>query len=118
MGARETAQQPNGPIVAAFLSATIGLFVLGLVQVGTVVSDTFKERVFDLGKAWIPEAEGIGPYSGKETLMLVAWIASWVGLYFALRHKDVALRPWFGAALAILAVAALLVWPPVWHLIE
>ena len=117
--AQEQTQLPsNGPIVAAFVSATIGILVLALVQVATVMSASFKDTVFEVGKAWIPGAEGIGPSSGKETFMLAAWLLSWVGLHYTLRQRELPLRPLFGVALAILAVAVFLVWPPVWHLIE
>lgn len=109
--------RPNGAIVASFLSASIGLLVLAVVQVATVLSKRAKEQVLDVGKAWIPGAEGIGPYSGKETFMLVAWIGSWLLLYAILRNRDVNLRAWFGVALSLLALAALLIWPPVWHLL-
>lgn len=107
-----------GPYVAAFLAAGIGLLVLAFVQVLTELDDAFKERVFDLGKAWIPGAEGIGPYSGKETLMVVGWLGSWLVLHLALRHRDPDVRPWFGLALVMLGLAVLLLWPPVWHLLE
>lgn len=108
----------NGAYVAAFLSASLGLLVLALVQVATRLSDSFQATVFDIGKAWIPNAQGIGPYSGKETLMLVAWIGSWVGLHYALREKVLDIRTWFGVAMGILFLATLLMWPPVWHWIE
>lgn len=65
--------RPTGGSVAAMLAAAFGLLVLALVQVGTVVSTGFRDAVFAVGKAWVPNAQGIGPYSGKETLMLVAW---------------------------------------------
>jgi hypothetical protein len=33
----------------------------------------------------------IGPYSGKETFLLVGWFLSWVVLYALLRKRDVKL---------------------------
>lgn len=107
-----------GAYVAAMLSAAIGLLVLALVQVGTVLRDSFKEFVFDLGKALVPNAEGIGPYSGKEVLLVVGWLGSWAALHFSLRKKDLPVRSWFGATLGILFLATLLMWPPVWHLLK
>lgn len=111
-------EDANGPYVAAMLGATIGLLVLALSQIGSELSDAFRDAVFDLGKAWIPGAEGIGPYSGKETLMLVGWLASWGLLHLGLRNKILDLRTWFGTALVILFVSTFLMWPPVWHWIE
>ena len=108
----------NGAYVAAYLAASFGLLVLALVQIGTELSDSFRDTVFAIGKAWIPGAAGIGPYSGKETLMLVAWLGSWVGLHFAMRSMTLNLRTWFGVCLTILFLATFLMWPPVWHWIE
>ena len=51
-------------------------------------------RVYSLGK-WLPGATGatgtggsIGPYSGKETIALIAWCASWAVLHATLRHAS------------------------------
>lgn len=108
----------EGAIVACYLSAAIALLVLAVTQVGTVMSSPFKDFVFAVGKAWIPNAQAIGPYSGKETFMLVGWLASWAALHMALKGKDFSIRRTFGVALLITALATVLMWPPVWHLIE
>jgi hypothetical protein len=107
----------NGPDMAAVLAACIAIFALGAVQLWVVLDESGdnKELMQDIGNAWIPHAEHIGPYSGKETVMLVAWIASWGILYLALRHKHVDPRPWFGIGLVLLLIGVLGVWPPVWH---
>ena len=110
-----TLDDRNGAYVAAVLAAAFGLLVLSLVQLGTEMSDGFKDTVFSIGKAWIPNAQGIGPYSGKETLMLVAWLGSWALLHFALREKILNVRVWFGTSMVVLFVATILMWPPVWH---
>lgn len=116
--APRTNYRPNGASVAALLSAAIGLLVLGIVVVATELSEAAKETVFEVGKAWVPGAEGIGPYSGKETFMLMGWLGSWLILHFALRDREVNTKAWFGVALAMLIVATLLVWPPIWHYLE
>ena len=108
----------DGASIAALFAPAVGLLTLAIVQVASELSSGFKDWVFALGKAWIPGAEGIGPYSGKETLLLIGWIVSWLGLHFALRGRELRVKPWFGAALAILFVATLLLWPPVWHLVK
>ena len=78
----------SGEAVAAFLSAMIGLFVMGLVNLGTEASSSFQAFVLSVGKAWIPYAQGIGPYSGKETFFLISWLGSWFILYYALKNRD------------------------------
>lgn len=109
--------RPTGGSVAAMLAAAFGLLVLALVQVGTVVSTGFRDAVFAVGKAWVPNAQGIGPYSGKETLMLVAWLGAWVLLHLALRRRQPQVRLWFGVTLALVGLATVLLWPPVWHVL-
>lgn len=69
----------------------------------------------DIGKLWMPQAQGIGPYSGKETIALVVWFASWAILRYALRRRQVNLTAYGIAFLAILAVTTTLLWPPITH---
>lgn len=107
----------NGPDMAAVLAASIAIFTLGAVQLWVELDETgaAKERMQDIGSAWMPHAEHIGPYSGKETVMAVSWLSSWGILYAVLRHRHVDPRPWFGIALGLLLFGLLGVWPPVWH---
>lgn len=108
--------RPNGGSVAAFLSACAGLLVLGIVVLATELSEAAGAFVFGLGKTWVPGAQRIGPYSGKETFLLIGWLGSWLALHLALRHRDVNVKLAFAVAMLMLAVAIALVWPPVWHL--
>ena len=74
----ESQLKPNGRAAAAMLAGMIGLLVLGIVQTGTVASSDFSAFVFNVGKAWVPSAAGIGPYSGKETFLLIdGWEAGY-----------------------------------------
>ena len=82
-------KRPTGEAVAALLSAMIGLLLMGIINFGTEASTGFNSWVFAVGKAWIPNAQGLGPYSGKETILLTGWLGSWVLLHFALRHKNI-----------------------------
>lgn len=111
-------RHPNGGSAAAMLAASFGLLTLGIVVLVTELSAGAKDFVFNLGKAWMPGAAGIGPYSGKETVLLVAWLGSWIALHLTLRHKDVNVRVAFGVAMGMLLLALALIWPPVWHLFE
>ena len=43
----------------------------------------------------MPGAAGIGLFSGKETLALVAWLGTWLILHFALRNKNLEISRWF-----------------------
>jgi len=106
------AEKRNGGAVAAFLSAMIGLLMLGIVNVGTEASNAFNNWVLSVGKLWIPNAQGIGPYSGKETFLLVGWFLSWIVLHMILRKRDVKLAVPAVVFVLGLAFATLFVYTP------
>ena len=86
---------PGGIAVAALMAAMVGMLTLAVANVFTAGSKAFNVWVHDVGKLWMPGAAGIGPYSGKETLALVAWLGTWLILHFALRNKDLEISRWF-----------------------
>lgn len=106
---------PGGIAVAALLSAMLGMLTLAVVNVFTAASKDFNAWVHGVGKLWMPGAAGIGPYSGKETLALLAWLGSWLVLHFALRRRDLEISRWFIVFLVGVAVATTLIWPPVFE---
>ena len=106
---------PGGIAVAAFMAAFAGTFTLAVVNVFTAASKGFNAWVHGVGKLWMPGAAGIGPYSGKETLALIAWLGSWIVLHFVLRKKDLEVGRWFVAFLVGLGIATTLIWPPVFE---
>ncbi len=90
METAKTLKRPNGEAVAALTSAMIGLLVLGITHLASVASLDFNNWLRDtVGKAWIPNAARIGPYSGKETFLLIGWLGSWPLLHFGLRHRNI-----------------------------
>lgn len=105
----------SGAAVAAIISVAMGMITLALVNLGTQASKAFNEWVHGIGKLWMPGAEGIGPYSGKETLSLVVWVGSWIILHFALRQRDLNMGPWLVAFLVGAGIATTLLWPPVFE---
>jgi hypothetical protein len=109
----EEVKLPNGAAIAAYLAAAFGLLVLAIVAFASDLSKPFEQMVFGIGKLWMPGAAGIGPYSGKETLGLLAWLVSWVVLHFALRKRELDGRLWLIVFLVAMGVASTLVWPPV-----
>jgi hypothetical protein len=106
---------PGGVAVAAPMAAMLGLLALTVVNVFTAASKPFNAWVHGVGKLWMPGAEGIGPYSGKETLSLVVWLGSWVLLHYALRGRDMKLSGWLVVFLVGIGVATTLIWPPVFE---
>jgi hypothetical protein len=110
-----TRHRENGAAVAAILSAVLGLCTLAMVNLGTQASKAFNAWVHGVGKLWMPGAEGIGPYSGKETLSLAVWVGSWILLHLALRHRHPNLGRWLVVFLVGIGIATTLLWPPVFE---
>ena len=108
---------PNGPAAAALIAAGLGLVALALAQVGSEASGSWKSAMQALGNSWIPGAKGIGPYSGKETVGLLAWLISWAVLHLALRRRDVSLVLAGIVSLLLVGLSTTLLWPPVTHLL-
>lgn len=110
---RKTDLEKKGAAQAALLGAAVGLITLSLVNLATAMSGAFQSAVHGVGKFWMPGAEGIGPYSGKETIALVAWLISWFVLNRILRDREWNHHGVLGLFLAGIAVATTLIWPPV-----
>jgi hypothetical protein len=108
----------KGAAQAAFLSAMLGVLALALVNLGAQSSAAFKALVHKMGKLWMPGAEGIGPYSGKETISLVVWLLSWWILHLMLRDKEWDQKVVIGFFLVGIALATTLLWPPVFYLLS
>lgn len=106
---------PGGIAVAALMAAMVGMLTLAVVNVFTTASPAFNTWVHHVGKLWMPGAQGIGPYSGKETLALVGWLGSWAILHFALRKRDLEISRWFIVFLVGVGIATTLIWPPVFE---
>ena len=110
---RSAASRPSGAAAAAIVGAATGLLALAVSQVVTHASAEATRAVFALGKLWMPGAEGIGPYSGKETIALVVWLASWGILHVVWRRREVNLVVAGTVALVLIGVATTLIWAPV-----
>jgi hypothetical protein len=97
------------------MGGMLGMLALAVVNVFTAASKPFNAWVHGVGKMWMPGAEGIGPYSGKETISLVLWLGSWVLLHYVLRERDMKLSAWLIVFLVGVGVATTLIWPPVFE---
>ncbi len=117
MDTTKLVKRPVGEAVAALWSAMIGLLALAVTHFGSEASADFRSFVFSAGKAWIPNAAGIGPYSGKETFMLIGWLGSWAVLHLALRRKNLNLTLPMAVFTAGMALATLLVYTPFIHFV-
>ncbi|MBI4055358.1 MAG: hypothetical protein HY402_04405 [Elusimicrobia bacterium] len=97
----------NGPAAAALLSAGLGCFVVGL--------DTVLAQIFPAISSffnWCPPA---GPLSGKSGLAVIVWLVSWAFLSAVWNDKEVDFHVVWRAALTLVILANLLVFPPVFE---
>lgn len=108
-----THEKPTGIAAAAILAASFGVLTLAVSHLVAEFSPAGKEWVHAWGKAWMPGAQGIGPYSGKETLALLAWLGSWLTLHLCMRRKDVSFTVAGILFLIGIGLATTLLWPPV-----
>lgn len=105
-------EKPTGIASAALLASAVGLLALAASHLLAEYSVTGKEWVHAWGKAWMPGAQGIGPYSGKETLALLVWLGSWGVLHLWLRRRNVNLIASGALFLIGIGLATTLLWPP------
>ncbi len=74
-------ERPNGPAVAAILSAAIGVFVLGLLT-------TLSEASTDVHD-FLDIKDRVGPLSGKTTFAVAVYLVAWVALVPLLWKRSV-----------------------------
>lgn len=118
--AKGSKNSPNGtgPAAAALISAGFGCFMM---MVTHHLSDTSKVRekiVWSVG-SWIPGSHNpsslwgnIGSYTGKETMLLVGWLTSWLILHFLWKNQDIKARIIFFWVFAFFIVATVMSWHP------
>ncbi len=102
-------RMPTGIVVAALFATLVGLLTLAVVNIYSTISTDFSNM--------LKLNNGIGPYSGKEVLWLGGWFLGWIVLHFALRKRQLNLRKWFGAWLVGMAIATLLMYPPIFEFV-
>ena len=99
----------DGAAAAALLAAAIGIFVLGLL---TMLAE--MERFSDFSQ-WLAWDDEVGALSGKSSLGLIAWAATWPVLHLLLYRRDRVI-PAAGVVSLVLFVAAMvLMFPPVFE---
>jgi hypothetical protein len=110
----------SGPAAAAFVSAAIGCFTM---MVTHHISDgdkskTVEKIVHSLG-AWIPGSHNpdpmwgnIGSYTGKETMLLVGWLVSWVVLGNLWKDKNIKAKTMLFWFFTLIIAATAMSWHP------
>ncbi len=114
-----TREYPTGPAAAALIAVGVGLVALAISHLLAELATPLKEAIHAIGKAWMPGAAGIGPYAGKETIALVAWLGTWLILHLLWKRRAISVTTGAIVCLVLLGVATTLLWPPVTeHLVE
>ncbi len=108
--------KPNGEAVAALMSPMIGLLVFSIANLIWEAKRWIPEQdvtpLYVRIGSWIPNANKIGPFAGKETILLLVWGGAWLVLHLLLHKRELRVAPWAIAFVIGIAAAALLLWPP------
>jgi hypothetical protein len=119
---RGSAKPPSasGPAAAALVSAGIGCVTM---MISHHFSDGDKSKqvenlLWTLG-SWIPGSHNpsklwgnIGSYTGKETMLLLGWLVSWVILYLIWKDKQIKSRTIFFWMFLLFVAATAMSWHP------
>lgn len=108
----------SGPAAAALVSASLSCFILMVNQHITNLSPEWNKFIWSLGD-WIPGSKNpdplygeIGSYSGKETVMLIAWLGSWLILSQLWKNKQIKFSTIFFCLFFFLVAATVMNWHP------
>jgi hypothetical protein len=96
---------PNGSGAAALLAAGIGCFALSVLAIA-------GDRIAAVGKFMV-FYKPTGPLSGVTTCAIVTWLVAWMVLQMRWKRRDVAVGRVATASLVLLALAFLLMFPPI-----
>jgi len=103
----EQAEVLAGVAAAATLSAGIGVFVLGIMTITAEMIPALKAALTFYAPA--------GPLSGKTTVAVVAWLASWVFLHNLWRTATIHYQRVLRWTLILIALGLVLMFPPLYE---
>jgi hypothetical protein len=101
--------KPNGPALAALLSAGIGATVLGVFTTLAQAHAGFK-ALMDIDKN-LGIGIGVGPLSGKTVYAVAAWLISWAVAAVIMRGKRYDPRPFFIVTFVLVGLGMLGTFP-------
>jgi hypothetical protein len=110
--------QTSGVAAAALISAAIGTVTMMVTHHLAETSTVRSQFIQSLGD-WIPGSTtanpvmgNIGSYAGKETMLLVGWLISWVLLHHLLQHRQVRPKTIFFSTFGLFTAAIVMCWHP------
>lgn len=108
----------SGPAAAALISAGMGCLMMMVTQHLVSLSKDLEKIVWDIG-SWIPGSHNanklygeIGSYSGKETILLISWLVSWVVLHHLWRNQNIRVQTMFFWIFVLFIAATVMSWHP------
>ncbi|MGL5939318.1 MAG: hypothetical protein ACRC2S_02855 [Waterburya sp.] len=114
----KTPPSSSGVAAAALISAAFSCFFMMLNQHFTTISKPWENIIWTLG-SWIPGSHNpdplygeIGSYSGKETVLLMSWLGSWLLWGWLWRDREISHRTIFSCLLVLLVAATIMNWHP------
>jgi hypothetical protein len=119
-GSQAEPPETSGEVAAAFISAAISAVILMFSHhlADGDKTQTIDRKLLQLG-SWIPGSQNpdpmwgnIGSYAGKETVLLLSWVASWLILYLCLKDKQVSARTIFFWLIGLMTLATAMTWHP------
>ena len=97
----------DGAAAAAILAAAIGVLFLGIFTTLSEANTGFH----DFANWW----HRVGPLSGKSSLGLIIWLASWPFLHLALFRRDGILPSAIVVSAVLFIAGVILMFPPVFE---
>ncbi len=108
----------SGLAAAALISAAFSCFFMMLNQHFASISKPWENVIWTLG-SWIPGSQNpdplygeIGSYSGKETILLITWLSSWLLWSWLWRDREVKSGTILACLLFFLVAATVMNWHP------
>jgi hypothetical protein len=108
----------SGAAFAALISAGIGCLTMMVAHHLAETSIARDRFIWGLGK-WIPGSDtgdklwgNIGSYTGKETILLISWLVSWIVLHNLFKSQQVKTSTIFLWGLGLFVAATIMSWQP------
>jgi hypothetical protein len=100
-------EEPNGPAMAAFLGAGIGVFTLGLIVV-----------LGEMGLLRVPALYApAGGVTGRTTLAILVWLVAWAILHARWRKREVDAGRVGSYVIVLTALGIVGTFPPFWGIL-
>lgn len=104
----ETKSISTGPAAAAIIASGIGVLTLGILTTGAEFSASLKNALNFYNPA--------GPLSGKTTVSVIVWLASWILLNSIWKNKQYNLGKAFTITMVLIVAGFALTFPPIFDL--